>query len=344
MIFELEQKDYHKIRKLIKGEEDYVKINAVVAGTNRGRIYADNVDCPGTALVWAMGSMFFLVGDPDNEDFVNSLDSHIFEKISPQCIESYGNTYLSLMNLSGRKWDTRIKSIFKHRFPRVAYREELMLNIIKYRELKDWRTSIPDGCYIKNVDVELAGIINKLSNNEILETWASFDEFVKKGIGFCLMKGDRVISSCISNYIGRDEAGVSLFTYSFEDRNKGYGTIAARAFIDECLLRNLAPSWGTWENNYGAVAIAEKLGFDRINRYPVYIMLFNEYYNLVSAGYDFLRNPWSIPTAMEILEKAVDKGWRDIEHLKYYMELKGLLKSEDCQKLIERLEKKIQQA
>lgn len=78
MIYELNENEYYKIRPLIKGRADLnVSINAIIDGTNRGKIWVDHLSDPETAIVWAIGSMYFIIGRSNNEAFDKIGRAHV---------------------------------------------------------------------------------------------------------------------------------------------------------------------------------------------------------------------------------------------------------------------------
>ena len=82
-----------------------------------------------------------------------------------------------------------------------------------------------------------------------------------KRFGVCLMVGDEVASICCAVAVGGGEAEVDIFTEE-KYRRRGYAQWAACAFIEECLARNLTPSWSCWPEREASYALAKKLGFE----------------------------------------------------------------------------------
>jgi RimJ/RimL family protein N-acetyltransferase len=74
------------------------------------------------------------------------------------------------------------------------------------------------------------------------------------------MKDDELAVVCSSVCVGGIEAEIDIFTDE-KYRQQGLATIAACAFIEESLSRNLTPNWACWPEREASVALAKKLGF-----------------------------------------------------------------------------------
>ena len=72
--------------------------------------------------------------------------------------------------------------------------------------------------------------------------------------------GGKVVSQCISVFIGKNEAEIDVSTRE-DYQGRGFAAICAAAFIDECISRGIEPRWTCWPFREGSIALAEKLGF-----------------------------------------------------------------------------------
>ena len=276
MIYELKENEYYKIRSLIKGRiEMNVTLNAIVDGTNRGKIWVDNLDNPKTALVWAIGSIYFIIGDADNEDFNNSLDSYITEVLGPDSLATCGGTHFAV-TLYEDKWECKLDNIFKHRNPDKEYKYCYIFNEEKYRDLRSLQNMLPEGYTIKRIDKAMIDKdVDNLIVDDILEDfWISANKFLDKGIGFCVLKGNKVISNCFTGYVSGNIHEMVIRTYGEENRRKGFATFASRAFIDYCISNGIMPYWTTSEDNIGSQQTAEKCGFELYKKCTTYYFPF----------------------------------------------------------------------
>lgn len=59
-------------------------------------------------------------------------------------------------------------------------------------------------------------------------------------------------------------------------RGHGFATLTASAFAGHCAERGVIPHWDAWSDNLPSVAVAEKLGFRKIETYSVFTGSFGE--------------------------------------------------------------------
>ena len=125
-----------------------------------------------------------------------------------------------------------------------------------------WRERLPAGYTIRQYDCTLA------ENTELADFWGSLDTFLARGVGFAVMKGDEVVSRCHTVMVGGGEAEISIETAE-PYRRRGFATLAACAFIEQCLEQGLRPAWSCWDNNIPSQILAQKLGFNHPVDVPV---------------------------------------------------------------------------
>jgi hypothetical protein len=276
MIYELNENEYYKIRPLINGRSDMnVSLNAIVDGTNRGKVWVDNLDKPETAIVWAIGCIYFIIGDSDNKDFNNSLDSYITDVLGPDSLATCGGTHFGV-TLYENKWECKLDSIFKHRNPYIENKYCYIFNEEKYSNLRNLQNRLPEGYTIKSIDKAMIDndVENLIADDILGDFWISVDEFLDKGIGFCVLKGNKIISNCFTGYVSGNIHEMVIRTYGEENRRKGFATFVSRAFIDHCTSNGIMPYWGTDEDNIGSQLTAEKCGFELYKKCKTYYFPF----------------------------------------------------------------------
>jgi len=87
--------------------------------------------------------------------------------------------------------------------------------------------------------------------------WASYRDFVETSFGFCLV--ERAPEPPPGRGLGAGER-----------RGRGYATLTAAACVEHCVEHGLTPHWHCWEDNAPSIRVAEKVGFERPERYTVY--------------------------------------------------------------------------
>lgn len=276
MIYELNVNEYYKIKPLINGRLDMnVSLNAIVDGTNRGKIWVDNLEKPEIAIVWAIGCIYFIIGDSDNEDFNNSLDSYITDVLGPDSLATCGGTHFGV-TLYEDKWECKLDSIFKQRNPHIEYKLCYIFNEEKYKNSKKIQNRLPEGYTIKRIDKAMINndVKNLIVDDILGDFWISVDKFLNKGMGFCVLKDNEIISNCFTGYVSGNVHEMVIRTYGEDNKRKGFATFATRAFIDYCISNGIIPYWGTDEDNIGSQLTAEKCGFELYKKCKTYYFPF----------------------------------------------------------------------
>lgn len=276
MIYELDKSQYERIYPILDkyGIKDYPVLTAIIDGNNRGKIFVDNIENPKTALVWAINCMYYFIGDCANPEFNDYFDHFMTEKITPESLSIGASAFVCTL-LHEEDWKDTVENFFKDKDLDIGYRQDFYFNKEKnyIKKIKD----IPENCHIKKIDMDLIlDDPDDIVREDICEFWYSVEEFLEKGVGFCVLEGERIVTSCFSCYAGRDGLDININTYDEEDRDKGYATLAASAFTDYCIANNIAFSWEAYDNNLASIALAEKLGFEKSKKYLCYEFMFNE--------------------------------------------------------------------
>jgi RimJ/RimL family protein N-acetyltransferase len=141
------------------------------------------------------------------------------------------------------------------------HRKVFDFNYEKYLLYREKQISIPDGLSMQPIDQALV---------ERYPNYRSIADPATKRFGFCLMKGDEVVSECSSIYVGGGEAEIDIHTDE-RYQGKGYAQLTARAFIDACLGKGLKPNWACWPERQASWVLAGKLGFDEKPDVPAHL-------------------------------------------------------------------------
>jgi len=87
-------------------------------------------------------------------------------------------------------------------------------------------------------------------------------------------EGGTIASWCLSVFASGMHFELGLATvpdYADEYiRGRGHATLTAAACVEHCVEHGLTPHWHCWEDNAPSIRVAEKVGFERPERYTVY--------------------------------------------------------------------------
>jgi RimJ/RimL family protein N-acetyltransferase len=178
-------------------------------------------------------------------------------------------TYFRLRTTS-EAWTSQLFSIFaKAELKPGRYMFYSFEDQIKPR----WKDKIPAGFKLKLINADF--LLNSPYENikfviaEIRQMWPSVDHFIEYGFGFSLVTNGKVVSWCTSEYMSKDKCGIGIETLR-EYRNKGLATVAASAFVEHSLQRDIKPHWECDVENVASRRVAEKVGFVKELDYLVY--------------------------------------------------------------------------
>jgi RimJ/RimL family protein N-acetyltransferase len=250
MLYELEKTTYEKARPLFQEMgHSQLFIDAVYEGNHTGKIFVDDPERPTAALLAPMCEFFFIAGRTDNTAFNQAMRALILsELVSPE-----GDL---LLFPTSEAWQSALDKLFADYARLHVARKAFTFKPAVFTERHTgWRERIPTGCAIRQYDRTLA------EDTELADFWGDLDNFLVHGFGFAVMKGEEVISRCHTVMVGGGEAEISIETAE-TCRRQGFATLAACAFIEQCLEQGLHPAWSCWDNNTPSQILAHKLGFN----------------------------------------------------------------------------------
>ncbi|MRG87561.1 GNAT family N-acetyltransferase [Salinibacillus xinjiangensis] len=257
MIYELNKKDFSKCQELANNQR-HIEVKAIIHGHNPGRVFVDDVDSPNTALVW-LGDHdgFFFIGDERNPHFNEHINSFIDLVIAPaakkeglDCFEAIG---------SNDQWGKVIPKLFPHRELGSWTSRVYSINSDQYR--KAMEPTIAGNYEIHRISIDL---LNSASHHfmrdKVLESWSTMEDFMERGMGYCVMKDQVVVAVCYSNYSSGREHTIAIETVK-EHRGKKLAKKLAHYYLQACFDEGVHPYWDCMVENRPSVAIAKGLGY-----------------------------------------------------------------------------------
>lgn len=263
MIYKLDTNDHEKIKPLLKYEQQNdLTINAMINGTNRGTVYVDHLEHPRTAMIDVTGTISMFIGDHANEDFLRPLPDFIDNQLKINTLEACGGTYF-LAVVSDEAWEQAIEKAISHRDYETDFEWYHTFHTDRFHALKSGFKPLPAGYTIQRIDqATIENDEEEILSKVLNEFWYTTGDFLKMGLGYCVMKDNRVISACLSCCVNGRDHEISVETYHDEDMNKGFATLACAAYLEHCLVNNINPHWSALETNKESLRLAEKLGFE----------------------------------------------------------------------------------
>jgi RimJ/RimL family protein N-acetyltransferase len=301
MIHQLDKEQFERAGPIFKEIEHNLTVSAVIAGTTAGEIYVDDASAPTAAITWVKHRIY-LAGSSGNAAFNAALSELFTERIAPQAIEAGSVEFV--LYYAPEEWDDQVDAIFKDRFPIKDQRLYFTLKELKH----DWRTLLPPDRTLRRVDhalLEQTHLKNLASLiEEIHSERHSLQDFFTHGFGFCLLRGDEIVSWCLSEYNTGQRCEVGIETQPGYHR-RGYGTLVASALVEHALASGITEvGWHCWATNEASIALAQKVGFERALEYPVHFAWFDEADNFLVHGWFYLHRLHAYREAAEWYEKG----------------------------------------
>ena len=279
---ELNLKDYENTRSLFEGFNYQVVVRAVVEGTSPGKIWVNDVSNP-TSGFMATTEGWFLAGAPENEEFNKNLRMLVHDMILNGKYYSPVNPdflHELFFHIDSERWKTKFSYIFDIRPPLPSYR----MHFVCRKVVLDWHKMIPTDYQIISVDSDFD--IGLFECPPDVQEWIShsLEDQKKRGFGKCLIHGNKIVVWVNADCASKNECEIGIITTD-DYRRKGLGSITAAATVDSCLSKGYSLiGWHCDNHNYGSIAVAEKVGFEKERDYVHYICMFDEAVHFAETG------------------------------------------------------------
>lgn len=171
---------------------------------------------------------------------------------------------------TSQEWDENFKLIFRNRNIRISKQFVYKHNNIENISFDNLKL---EGEYVlKQVDEDLlkSNQYNlQFVKSAIYEWWDSIEDFIKYGIGFCILHKDTAVCSCITSFMIDSSMECHIKTLE-RYRKKGLATRAVGEFVKYCKDNQYVPHWDCMEENLGSRALADKCGYNKEFEYFLY--------------------------------------------------------------------------
>ena len=273
-MIELSRRDFIRAVALLNHPVLSLEARCVANGSSPGKIYVDSFENPVVSIVWSKGiEGFFVAGDPKHEDAAQSLRIFVEEEIAPQAKEM-GVKWFEVSGFEPA-WDDWIERVFAKRTLR---KEKVLIFRYPKRQGPSPRSQRP-GVSIHRLDAAFFGSPPcddlGLIEEKIEQFWPDLDSFLQSGLGFCAVQTSTLASVCMSGYAIEGTHLIDIETIDTH-RRRGLAYQIGQAFVAHCLANSLSPQWGALEENPASCALAEMLGFDRVDECYLYSFLLGE--------------------------------------------------------------------
>lgn len=124
-----------------------------------------------------------------------------------------------------------------------------------------------DAPHVVRCDAELFG---RMDGGTVPKAyWSSADEFLRGGVGFCVLRGGRLSATAFSGFRRGALLEIGIETIP-EFRGRGDAARAVAALVEHCVSAGLEPIWACRDSNVASYRLAERCGFREVLRVPYY--------------------------------------------------------------------------
>jgi len=255
---QLDIKDFHQAKQLLNDHNShYPLMEAVLQGDLTGSIYVDDYPKMTSALIISRLDWVYVIGDEYNTKFASETIRILSEKKTGKYI------WFGVDNA----WRDYIKTHISCNIqdcPRFRYQ----FNGAEFEKNKNSDTAL---C-VNAINVYNYDWLSE-KHRTSFDFWDSKENFLNKGFGYFVKDNENVVSLILSASVTDMEAEIEIYTDE-AFRGRGYAKQVAIRYIRECLSRGLHPKWDCDSKNEASFRLADRLGFQKIEEYPlIYITL-----------------------------------------------------------------------
>ena len=219
-------------------------------------VYADNISKPNTMLIINGFAGTALYGDTNNNQ-----SNHEIKNIIIDCFDEDGKEIW--LSLYSPEWESTVDTLFDGCTSWKAYRLIHRLNYNSFQKYMNRQARIPSGYEMIKVGL--------LSYETVKNRYPNFSwKPDSNKFGWFLLKDGEVVSECTSVWVEKVGVETGCVEISIETkepfRRKGYAALTAAAFVEDCLSNDLIPVWCCWDFREGSKELADKLGFEIIEK------------------------------------------------------------------------------
>lgn len=368
MIFELEKKEYAKVRSLFRELNYQLSIAAVIEGSSPGRIFVDNSQRPNSAFICSVEG-YYLAGDPHIDEFNQGLCDYILNTIlAGDTVRENDNDIV--LCIHPEEWKTTFEVIFPTRPPLQLPRLYYTCTKVKV----NWQNKIPTGFSIHQLDPKLLEQKDMEIPDHIPSwmriNWGSMNAFWRQGFGFCMVGNNEIVSWSLTDCVSGSFCEIGIQTKP-EYRRRGLATLTAAATVDYALKHGYSQvGWHTNIENYGSIGVAENVGFTKARDYIWHYCMIDEATHLAETGLRaFIQGYFALALdsyeqafakgrvsywyyhqaaqaaatlqekqkTLALLNQAITEGWQNFEFTKECSEFSFLHSTKDWQKIMKRM-------
>lgn len=212
-------------------------IFSALAGRTLGSAYVDEIDSPASCLLVT--------------NFQNFTFTH--HTADPQWLNQ---TVAELRQVQGMYLNLPPQMTGGLEPPPAYSREIAGFEFLAYNA--EGTIHMPTDRQLRSIDAELFS--RCLWRDLMLMAFGSVENFLRNGLGVCVMAGDEICSEAYGVFLGAGKFEIGIVTHE-KYRQQGNAYLACKHLVDLLQERGYPPHWSYFEGNVASAATARKLGF-----------------------------------------------------------------------------------
>lgn len=253
-----------------------IAVDAIIEGTSKGAVWMNDPSDLTLAVLWDFADGIYVMTTERNNQHLQSLKSLLFKEIIPEAEKESVNPLFvmyvfpefskkEILALFDSTWkiSKQSASFYEYQIGKSPPKRELGELLLSYEGSFMNKSSLHDSS-ISKMD---------MLRKEIEAHWESIDNFLTCSFGYYVREiEDNSLASWV--YVEKIAGTCAEFAIETQERHRreGLGQFAAREMIRKSLDLRLIPQWYCFTNNIASVKLAEKLGFEKIQDFDVYII------------------------------------------------------------------------
>jgi hypothetical protein len=239
---------------------------AVLEGFNPGWVFVDDPLNPASLLIGLPCGYFFAAGRPPAPAELAGLAGVIRDGLIARSAAA-GN-YGFLFGFGAQEWQASLPGLLPGCTPIQIYRRSFCFDPRLFSGIERDLPPLPPGFRLMRIDAPALAAFPDL-RSEVACNWRCPEDFLRDGGGVCILRGEELVSFCLSPFACQDALEISVLTAP-PFRRRGFARLAAAAFLRLCLDAGKRPNWECFWDNLPSVELALSLGFSFDQDRPVF--------------------------------------------------------------------------
>ena len=269
----LAQEDAHLACAVFAVLDEHLAVLAALAGETPAEIHVDDPRHPqaGALLPWNRHRIY-LAGAPADPAFADALSLMLHRRYLPSSPDA--RPVDAIIYYAPDSWEPILAALLadirSQRAERHYYHLSVRPDVPTY--------SLPAGFVLRGIEPDVWED-DRITNrddllSEILSESHSVEDFLRNKFGYCAQCDDELVGWCLSEYNHGHCCELGVETVSQHQR-RGVALGTASATIAQAFDQGITEiGWHCWSANAASVALATRLGFERVSAYPVWFCQF----------------------------------------------------------------------